>query len=307
MAIPKTEWIWHNGKFVKWDDANVHVTTHALHYGSSVFEGIRAYATSKGTAILGLKQHVQRLFDSCRIVRMELPYTQEQVSSAIVETVRRNGLKACYIRPLAYKGIGTISLDARNVPTELVIFAFEFGRYLGVESIEQGVDVMVSSWRRMAPDTHAAMAKSGGNYVNSQFMAMEANDGKFAEGIALDINGYVSEGSGENIFIVRRGVLYTPPVGASILLGVNRDCVMTIAHELGYEVREQTFPREMLYLADEIFFTGTAVEVTPVCSVDRIKVGNGSRGPITKRIQDQFFGIISGEIPDKYEWMTPVD
>ncbi|MEW6028137.1 MAG: branched-chain amino acid transaminase [Chloroflexota bacterium] len=307
MAIPKTEWIWHNGKFVKWDDANVHVTTHALHYGSSVFEGIRAYATSKGTAILGLRQHVQRLFDSCRIVRMELPYTQEQVSSAIVETVRRNGLKACYIRPLAYKGIGTISLDARNVPTELVIFAFEFGRYLGVESIEQGVDVMVSSWRRMAPDTHAAMAKSGGNYVNSQFMAMEANDGKFAEGIALDINGYVSEGSGENIFIVRRGVLYTPPVGASILLGVNRDCVMTIARDLGYEVREQTFPREMLYLADEIFFTGTAVEVTPVRSVDRIKVGNGSRGPITKRIQDQFFGIISGEIPDKYEWMTPVD
>ncbi|MFZ5904463.1 MAG: branched-chain amino acid transaminase [Chloroflexota bacterium] len=307
MAIPKTEWIWHNGKFVKWDDANVHVTTHALHYGSSVFEGIRAYATSKGTAILGLKQHVQRLFDSCRIVRMELPYTQEQVSSAIVETVRRNGLRACYIRPLAYKGIGTISLDARNVPTELVIFAFEFGRYLGAESIEQGVDVMVSSWRRMAPDTHAAMAKSGGNYVNSQFMAMEANDGKFAEGIALDINGYVSEGSGENIFIVRRGVLYTPPVGASILLGVNRDCVMTIARDLGYEVREQTFPREMLYLADEIFFTGTAVEVTPVRSVDRIKVGNGSRGPITKRIQDQFFGIISGEIPDKYEWMTPVD
>jgi branched-chain amino acid aminotransferase len=307
MAIPKTEWVWHNGKFVKWDDANVHVTTHALHYGSSVFEGIRAYANSKGAASLGLKQHVQRLFDSCRIVRMELPYTQEQVSSAIAETVRRNGLKACYIRPLAYKGIGTISLDARGVPTELVIFAFEFGRYLGAESIERGVDVMVSSWRRMAPDTHAAMAKSGGNYVNSQFMAMEANDGEFAEGIALDINGYVSEGSGENIFIVRRGVLYTPPVGASILLGVNRDYVMTIARDLGYEVREQTFPREMLYLADEIFFTGTAVEVTPVRSVDRITIGNGSRGPITKRIQDQFFGIIRGEIPDKYEWMTPVD
>ncbi len=306
MAIPKSEWIWHNGTFVKWDDANVHITTHALHYGSSVFEGLRSYRTKSGPAILGLTPHVQRLFDSCRIVRMDLPYTQEQVSSAIIETVRRNGLDACYIRPLAYKGTGTIGLDARSVPTEMAIFAIEFGRYLGEDAIEQGVDVMVSSWRRMAPDTHTAMAKSGGNYVNSQYVAMEATDNGFVEGITLDVNGYVSEGSGENVFVIRRGIIYTPPVGASILLGVNRDYVITIARDLGYEVREQIFPREMLYVADEIFFTGTAVEVSPVRSVDRIKLGNGSRGPITQKIQNQFFGMINGDMPDKYGWMTPV-
>jgi len=306
MAISKSEWIWHNGEFVKWDDANVHITTHALHYGSSVFEGIRSYATKAGPAILGLTPHVQRLFDSCKIVRMDLPYTTAQVSSAIIETVRRNGLGACYIRPLAYKGVGTMGLDARNSPTEFAIMVFEFGRYLGADAIEQGVDVMVSSWRRMAPDTHAAMTKSGGNYVNSQFVTMEASDLGFVEGITLDVNGYVSEGSGENIFVVYRGVIYTPPVGASILLGVNRNYVITLVRDMGYDVREQTFPREMLYVADEIFFTGTAVEVSPIRSVDKIKIGNGSRGPITKMIQDQFFGIINGEIPDKYGWMTLV-
>ena len=306
MAIPKSEWIWRNGEFIEWDDANVHITTHALHYGSSVFEGIRSYSTKTGPAILGLKPHVQRLFDSCRIVRMDLPYTQEQVSSAIIETVRRNGLGACYIRPLAYKGVGTMGLDARNSPTEFAIMAFEFGRYLGTDAIEQGVDVMVSSWRRMAPDTHAAMTKSGGNYVNSQFVTMEASDLGFVEGITPDVNGYVSEGSGENVFVIYRGAIYTPPVGASILLGVNRDYVITLARGMGCEVREQTFPREMLYVADEIFFTGTAVEVSPIRSVDKIKIGNGSRGPITKKIQDQFFGIISGEIPDQYGWMTAV-
>ena len=306
MAIPKSEWIWRNGEFIEWDDANVHITTHALHYGSSVFEGIRSYSTKTGPAILGLKPHVQRLFDSCRIVRMDLPYTQEQVSSAILETVRRNGLGACYIRPLAYKGVGTMGLDARNSPTEFAIMAFEFGRYLGTDAIEQGVDVMVSSWRRMAPDTHAAMTKSGGNYVNSQFVTMEASDLGFVEGITPDVNGYVSEGSGENVFVIYRGAIYTPPVGASILLGVNRDYVITLARGMGCEVREQTFPREMLYVADEIFFTGTAVEVSPIRSVDKIKIGNGSRGPITKKIQDQFFGVISGEIPDQYGWMTAV-
>lgn len=306
MAIPKSEWIWHNGKFVKWDEANVHITTHALHYGSSVFEGLRSYKTKSGPAILGLTPHVQRLFDSCRIVRMDLPYSQEQIASAIIETARRNGREACYIRPLAYKGSGTIGLDSRGSPTELAIMVFELGRYLGEDAYEQGVDVMVSSWRRMAPDTHAAMSKSGGNYVNSQFVTMEAADNGFAEGIALDVSGFVSEGSGENVFLVRRGVIYTPPVGASILLGVNRDYVITIARDLGYEVREQMLPREMLYVADELFFTGTAVEVSPIRSVDRIKIGNGSRGPITKKIQDQFFGIINGDIPDKYGWMTQV-
>ena len=306
MAIPKTEWIWHNGEFVKWDDANVHITTHALHYGSSVFEGLRAYETKSGPSILGLSHHVQRLFDSCRVMRMDLPYTQEQISSAIIETVRRNGLKSCYIRPLAYKGPGTITLDARGAPTEFAIMTFDLCRLLGADGIENGVDVIVSSWRRMAPDTHAGMTKAGGNYVNSGYVTMEANDLGYMEGITLDVNGHVSEGSGENIFVVYRGAIYTPPVGASILLGVNRGCVLTLAREFGYEVREETFPREMLYVADELFFTGTAVEVTPIRSVDRIKVGNGSRGPITKKIQDQFFGIISGEIPDKHGWMTLV-
>ncbi|MBI5351173.1 MAG: branched-chain amino acid transaminase [Chloroflexi bacterium] len=306
MAISKTEWIWHNGQFVKWDDANVHITTHALHYGSSVFEGIRSYSTKAGPAILGLDPHVQRLFDSCRVMRMDLPYTQEQTSSAIIETVRRNGLDACYIRPLAYKGTGTITLDARGAQTEFAIMAFDFGRLLGTDGIENGVDVMVSSWRRMAPDTHAGMTKAGGNYVNSGFVTMEANDLGYMEGITLDVNGHVSEGSGENIFVVYRGAIYTPPVGASILLGVNRSYIITLAHELGYEVREDTFPREMLYVADELFFTGTAVEVTPIRSVDRIKIGNGGRGPVTEKIQSQFFGIISGDIPDKHGWMTLV-
>lgn len=306
MAIPKAEWIWHNGQFVKWDEANVHVTTHALHYGSSVFEGLRAYESKDGTAILGLEPHVRRLFDSCRILRMDLPYSPEEVSAAIVETVRRNELKSCYIRPLAYKGSGTIALDARNSPTEFAIIAFDFGRYLGEEGIESGVDVMVSSWRRMAPDTHAGLTKAGGNYVNSGYVTMEAADMGFMEGITLDINGHVSEGSGENIFVVYRGVIYTPPVGASILLGVNRGYVISLAREMGYEVREETFPREMLYIADEIFFSGTAVEVTPVRSVDRIQIGSGGRGPITKRIQDQFFGIIRGDLPDTHGWMTIV-
>ncbi|MFZ5881517.1 MAG: branched-chain amino acid transaminase [Chloroflexota bacterium] len=306
MAIPKTEWIWHNGQFVKWDEANVHITAHALHYGSSVFEGMRAYETKNGPAILGLAPHVQRLFDSCRVLRMDPPYSPAQMTEAILETVRRNGLKSCYIRPLVYKGSGTMALDARNAPTEAAIMAFEFGRLLGAESIENGVDVMVSSWRRMAPDTHAGMTKAGGNYVNSGFVTMEANDLGYMEGITLDMSGHVAEGSGENVFAVYRGAIYTPPVGASILLGVNRGYVIQLARELGYEVREENFPRELLYVADELFFSGTAVEVTPIRSVDRIKIGNGGRGPITKQIQDQFFGIIRGDLPDRHGWMTIV-
>lgn len=304
MSIPRTEWIWHNGDFVKWDDATVHVTAHALHYGSSVFEGLRAYATPNGPAILAAEAHIRRLYDSCRVMRMELPYRSGQVLSAVVEIVRRNGLGSCYIRPLVYKGSGPIGLDGRSAPTEMAIFAFEFGRYLGDTAIERGVDVMVSSWRRMAPDTLAAMSKSGGNYVSSQFITMEARDLGFAEAIALDVNGLVSEGGGENIFVVYRGELYTPPVGSSILLGVTRECILTLARALGMEVREQSFPREMLYLADEIFFTGTAVEISPVRSVDRVQVGNGAPGPITKKLQDAFFGILNGTMPDQYHWLT---
>ncbi len=304
MSITRTEWIWHNGQFVKWDDARVHVTVHALHYGSSVFEGLRAYSTPGGPAILAVEAHVRRLFDSCRIMRMDLPYSADQISSAIVETVRRNELESCYIRPLVYKGSGPIALDARAAPTEMAIFAFEFGRYLGDSAIDQGVDVMVSSWRRVAPDTLASMSKSGGNYVGSQFIAMEAKDLGFAEAIALDVNGLVSEGSGENVFVVYRGALYTPPVGASILLGVTRDCILTLARDLGMEVREQSFPREMLYVADEIFFTGTAVEISPVRSVDKVPVRNGSPGPLTKQLQEAFFGILKGQRPDSHHWLT---
>jgi len=307
MTIPKTEWIWHNGRLVKWDQATVHVSAHALHYGSSAFEGLRLYDTPRGPAILQLQPHIRRLFDSCRILRMELPYTPENIASAIIDTVRRNQLRTAYIRPLAYKGVGPIGLDARSAPTELAIFAFEFGPYLGREALEQGVDVMVSSWRRMAPDTLAGMSKAGGNYLNSQFIAMEAADHGYSEGIALDVNGLVSEGSGENIFVAYRGTLYTPPVGASILMGITRDCVLTLARELGHEVREQNLPREILYVADEIFFTGTAVEISPVRSVDNVPVGDGKRGPITTSIQEAFYAILEGREPDKHSWLTHVE
>jgi branched-chain amino acid aminotransferase len=306
VSIPQSEWIWHNGRFVRWDEATVHVTAHALHYGSSVFEGLRAYQLPAGTAVLQLMPHVRRLFDSCRIVRMEVPYSPEDVAAAILETLRRNRLKSAYIRPLAYKGVGPIALDARTAPTEMAIFAFEFGPYLGEAALEQGVDVMVSSWRRIAPDTLASMSKAGGNYLNSQMIAMEATDLGYREGIALDVNGHVSEGSGENVFVVYRGVVYTPPAGASILMGITRDCVLTLARELGLDVREESIPREMLYVADEVFFTGTAVEISPVRSVDRVQVGDGTRGPITARIQEAFYGILSGKVPDRHGWLTPV-
>jgi len=306
MAIPKSEWLWFNGKFVPWDEANVHVTVHALHYGSSVFEGIRAYPTPEGTAVLGLDAHVRRLLDSCKLMRFDLPYSLEEVKANILELLRRNQHKDCYIRPIVYRGSGSLGLDSRMSPLEMAIISYEWGRYLGPEAIEQGVDAMVSSWRRMAPDTLMAMTKAGGNYVNSSLITMEAIDNGFVEGIALDVQGFVSEGSGENLFIAHRGVLYTPPVAASVLMGITRAYVMTLAGELGVEVREQTIPREMLYVADELFFTGTAAEITPVRSVDRIVIGSGHRGPITKRLQEEFFGIAFGELPDRNHWLTPV-
>lgn len=307
MPLPKSEWIWFNGDFVPWDAATVHVSVHALHYGSSVFEGIRAYATPDGPAILGLEAHTRRLLESCRMVRMPVPYTAEELAEAMKEIVRKNGHEACYIRPLVFRGSETFSLDSRSVPVEVVIMTIEWGRYLGAEAIENGVDVMVSSWRRMAPDTHMPMAKVGGNYINSQMIFIEAKENGFTEGIALDAQGFVSEGSGENIFVVYRGVIYTPPVGASILMGITREYIITLAKEMGYEVREAMIPRDMLYAADETFFCGTAAEVTPVRSVDRVPIGNGSRGPITRQIQDAFFGIVSGERPDRYGWLTPVN
>jgi branched-chain amino acid aminotransferase len=307
MALQKSDWIWMNGEWVAWDDANVHVTTHALHYGSSVFEGIRAYATPKGPAVFCLEPHVVRLFNSCKIARIPLPYTPEQISTAIVEAVARNRHESCYIRPLVFRGSEKIGLDGRQCPTEVVIFTMEWGRYLGAEAIEQGVDVMVSSWRRMAPDTTPALAKIGGQYVGSQFITMEAKENGFTEGIGLDVSGYVSEGAGENIFVIFDRVLYTPPLAASILGGVTRQCVITLANMLGFEVRQQIIAREMLYIADEIFFTGTAAEITPIRSVDRVPVGTGSRGPITRQIQEEFFGIVEGTKPDRFDWLTPAD
>jgi len=282
----KSEWMWRNGEWVRWEDATVHVTAHALHYGSSVFEGIRAYATPDGPAIFCLDAHVRRLFDSCKIARIPMPHTHEDLTRAIVETVDRNRHESCYIRPLAYRGSEVLGVDGRTCPTEVVILTLAWGRYLGAEAIEQGIDVMVSSWRRMAPDTLPAMAKIGGQYIGSQLITMEAKDNGYHEGIALDVTGYLAEGAGENVFLVVDNVIYTPPTSSSILAGITRQCVITLAEALGYEVRQQAIAREMLYIADEMFLTGTAAEITPVRSVDRLPVGEGKRGPVTQQIQD---------------------
>jgi len=298
--------IWFDGKFVPWDDARIHVASHVVQYGSSVFEGIRAYETKTGPAVFCLGPHIRRLIDSCKIFRIQLPYSAEQLTKTCVEAVSINGHQSCYIRPVVFRGVETFQVDPRKCPLHVAIITIEWGRYLGAEAIEQGVDVMVSSWRRMAPDTHPGMGKIGGNYVNSAFVVMEAVDNGYAEGIALDVQGYVSEGSGENIFVVRDGVIYTPPASASILGGVTRGVVMTLCRDADIEVREMSIPREMLYVADEIFLTGTAAEITPVRSVDHQPIGAGRRGPITRRLQDEFFGITEGRLPDRHGWLTPV-
>jgi len=306
VTISKTEYIWFNGRLVPWDQAQVHVSVHALHYGSSVFEGIRAYETGRGSDIFCLGPHVDRLFNSAKVCRMEIPYTKEEIKRAIVDTVRANQHKACYIRPLVFRGFDNFGLDPRTCPVEVVILTIEWGCYLGSEAIEQGVDVGVSSWRRMAPNTFPAAAKIGGQYVNSQLIAMEAAEHGYAEGIALDVNGFISEGSGENIFVVSNGHILTPPLASSILQGVTRRCVIALAEDLGYQVREELIPREVLYMADEVFFTGTAAEITPIRSVDRITIGAGRRGPVTERLQAEFFAIASGQNPDRHGWLTEV-
>lgn len=302
------EWIWRNGEFVKWDDATVHVSAHAIHYGSSVFEGIRAYKTPNGAAVFRLREHTERFMNGAKIMRIAHEYDSDTLNKAIVETVRKNGHESCYIRPVIFRGAGALGLEGRErTTTETAIFTMEWGRYLGAEGIEQGVDVQVSSFRRMAPDTHMAMVKAGGNYVNSQFISMEAHDNGFADGIGLDVNGYVSEGAGANIFVIIDGVVYTPGAWSSILVGITRDSVLRILADQGLEVRHQPIAREMLYMADEIFFTGTAAEVTPVRSVDRLQIGAGKRGPITEAVQEEFFAITSGEKPDKHNWLTLVN
>jgi branched-chain amino acid aminotransferase len=309
MPIPATKYIWFNGKLVPWEKATVHVLSHALHYGSSVFEGVRAYATHRGLAIFRLRDHTRRLFDSAKIYRMELPFSLEQITSAQKEVLAANGLtKGAYLRPLAFRGYGEIGVTPKNPPPiDIAIAAWEWGAYLGQEALEQGVDVCVSSWQRVAPNTIPALGKAGGNYLSSQLIGMEAQRLGFAEGIGLGVDGMVSEGSGENIFLVKDSVLMTPPTAASILSGITRDTVLKLARELGVETKEQNIPREMLYLADEIFFTGTAAEITPVRSVDRLPVGIGRRGPVTEKLQAAFFGLFSGKTADKWGWLDPVD
>jgi len=301
-----TKYIWRNGEFINWEDATVHVTAHAIHYGSSVFEGIRAYATPDGPAIFRLRPHTERLVTGCRVARIDMPYTADELDVAITEIVGRNEHESAYIRPVAFRGAGPLGLEGRSCPVEVMILTLDWGRYLGNEAIENGVDAQVSSWRRIAPDTFASLAKIGGQYVNSQFITMEAKDNGFHEGIALDINGYVSEGAGENLFVISNGIVYTPGAWSSILMGITRDTVLKLLEDLGYEVRYEPIAREMLYMADEIFFTGTAAEITPVRSVDRLKVGTGMPGPITKAVQKEFFGITSGELPDRHNWLTHV-
>jgi len=302
--IQATEKIWHNGKMVPWNEANVHVMTHALHYGTSVFEGIRCYATKKGPAIFRLPEHMRRMFDSSKIYRMDLPnITPQQLGEACVETVRVNGLKSCYIRPVAFRGYGQVGVLSTGNPIEIYVVCWEWGKYLGAEAVEQGVDVCISSWTRIAPNTLPAMAKVAANYMNSQLIKMEAVQNGYAEGIALDATGYVSEGSGENVFLVKDGTIYTPTLGTSALPGITRHTVITFAKEAGIPVVEQALPREWLYIADELFFTGTAAEITPIRSVDRIMVGSGTRGPITEQLQTAFNKVIEdGE--DPHGWLT---
>ncbi len=305
MAIQKTEKIWHNGKFIRWDDAHIHVMSHVVNYGSSVFEGIRCYALPSGPAIFRAQEHIQRLLDSAKIYRIDVDFSRDELVTALVELVKNNGVWPCYIRPIVLRGYGEAGVNPFNSPTEVYIANYPWGKYLGTDA-EQGVDVCVSSWTRIAPNTLPAMAKSGANYMNSQLVKMEAIINGYVEGIALDANGYVSEGSGENLFVVRNGTLQTAPLGNSVLPGITRDSVLRIARELGIAVVEQCIPRELLYIADELFLTGTAAEITAVRSVDKITVGKGKLGPITRSIQKEFYAIIRGEKPDRFQWLTPV-
>jgi len=307
MAKVSAEFIWFNGKLIPWQDATVHVMSHVLHYGSSVFEGIRVYKTHQGSCIFRLQDHITRLFNSAKIYRMDIPFTETEVMQACINTVNYNQLDVAYLRPLAF--LGDIGMGLRpplGAKADLIIAAFHWDAYLGNDAIENGVNVGVSSWNRLAPNTMPTGAKAGGNYLSSQLISMEARRHGYDEGIAMDINNQISEGAGQNLFIVRQGIIYTPPASASILSGLTRDAVFELAKELGYEVREETISREALYIADEFFMTGTATEIVPVNSVDGIKVGAGSRGPITKALQKKFLGLFSGKTLDKWGWLTPI-
>lgn len=302
----RTQKIWRDGQLVSWEDATIHVMSHVVHYGSSVFEGVRCYETPSGGAIFRAREHMRRLHDSCKIYRIKLNHSIDDLVQAMADTVAGNDLKECYIRPLVVRTGEQMGVYGAGVPVETFIIAWKWGTYLGHEGVTNGVDVRVSSWRRAAPDTFPTMAKAGGNYLNSQLSKMEAKEDKYAEGIMLDSFGYVSEGSGENLFAIRDGCLYTAPLAAGILQGITRDSVVTIARDMGIQIREQVLPREFLYVADELFFCGTAAEITPIRSVDRIPVGDGKPGPLTLRIQREYLGIAKGKIADRHQWLTPV-
>jgi len=307
MAFPGTGKIWMNGTLVDWMDARIHVASHVVHYGSGVFEGARCYDTSNGPACFRLDAHMRRLLDSAKIYRMDVPYDQATLTQAVIDLIKVNRFRACYIRPLVYRGYSQLGVNPDGCPVDVAIMLWEWGAYFTKDAIEVGLNVKVSTWARIAPNTMPGMAKSVANYANSQLIKMEAVADGYDEGIALDTQGNLSEGSGQNIFIVRDRVIHTPPVGSSILSGITRDSVVTIARDLGFEVREQVLPREMLYLADEVFFVGTAVEVTPIKSVDKIQIGSGRRGPVTEQIQQRFFDIVRGDAPDAHGWLQYLD
>jgi len=306
MPFEKAEKIWMNGKMVNWDDAKIHVLSHVVHYGSSVFEGARCYKTKNGPAVFRLEEHTRRLFNSAKIYRMKIPFSEEEINRAIINLIKTNKLEQCYIRPVAYRGYEQLGVDPTGCPVDVSIAVWKWGAYLGSEALENGVPVCVSSWNRMAPNTMPDMAKSGANYMNAQLIKLEAKEHGYVEGIALDVFGFVSEGSGENVFIVRDGTLITPPFSASILPGITRNTVILLALDMGIKVIEQDIPREALYIADEVFFTGSAAEITPINSVDKVKIGDGKRGPITKKLQEKFFGIVSGQMEDSHKWLTYV-
>lgn len=306
MPFDKVEKIWMNGKLVNWDDAKIHVLSHVIHYGSSVFEGARCYKTKNGPAVFRLKEHTRRLLDSAKIYRMKIPYSEEEINTAIIDLIKISKLDQCYIRPVVYRGYEQLGVDPTGCPVDVCIAVWRWGAYLGAGALENGVPVCISSWNRMAPNTMPVMAKSGANYMNAQLIKLEAKEHGYVEGIALDVFGFVSEGSGENVFIVRDGTLITPPFSASILPGVTRNTVIFIALDLGMKVIEQNIPREALYIADEVFFTGSAAEITPISSIDKVKIGSGKRGPVTQKLQERFFKIVNGEEQDSHSWLTYV-
>ena len=303
MAFDKSGKIWFNGELVDWNDAQIHVLSHVVHYGSSVFEGLRCYNTEKGPAVFRLKDHMQRLINSGKVYRMEIPYTLDELCEAVKETIRANNLESCYIRPIAFRGFKELGVYPLNCPIETVVAAWEWGQYLGEDALEQGIDICTSTWRKMAPDTMPNMAKAGSNYMNSQLAKMESVANGYSESIVLNYNGDVGEGSGENLFLIENGVIYTPDIGSSVLNGITRNTVIQLAKDLGYEVREERIPRERVYTADELFFTGTAAELSPIRSVDKITIGEGKRGPITKDLQDALFDVINNKVEDKYGWL----